>query len=202
MSAETTKKWNRASRTYGFITWGEDRRQGDAKRRLFAQARGRTLLVAVGSGNDIKFLPAGLEVTAIDISPAMLARAQVRAARYAGWMELRLLDVQDLDYPSHSFDTVITSCTFCSVPDPVRGLRELYRVLQDDGKLLMFEHVRSEVPMLGLALDALTYVSRWLGPDLNRDTVANVRCAGFRILEERNAYFDVVKAIEAIKDRY
>lgn len=198
MNGDPARKWNRASGTYDLATWGEDIRQGDAKRSLFAKASGLTLLVAVGSGKDIKFLPRGLNVEAIDISPAMLARAQVRAARYDGRMELRLADVQELDYPCGFFDTVITSCTFCSVPDPVRGLRELHRVMRDDGKLLMFEHVRSQVPMLGLALDALTYVTRWLGPDLNRDTVANVRRAGFRVLAERNAYFDVVKSIEAV----
>lgn len=199
MNENPARKWNRASRTYDLATWGEDLRQGDAKRRLFSKASGLTLLVAVGSGNDIKFLPRGLDVEAIDISPGMLAKAQRRAARYDGRMKLRLADVQALEYQSGFFETVITSCTFCSVPDPIRGLRELHRVLRDEGRLLMFEHVRSQVPMLGLALDALTYVTRWLGPDLNRDTVANVRRAGFRVLEERNVYFDVVKSIEAAR---
>jgi len=155
--------------------------------------------VAIGSGNDVKFLPAGLDIVAIDISPAMISKAVPRAACYDGHMELRLLDVMQLDYPDAYFDTVLTSCTFCSVPDPIRGLREIHRVLREDGRLLMFEHVRSAVPAVGLFLDALTYVSRRFGPDLNRDTVANVRRAGFQVLVERNAYFDIVKAIEARK---
>jgi hypothetical protein len=53
--------------------------------------------------------------------------------------------------------------------------------------------------MIGLMLDALTYVSRLLGPDLNRDTTANVRRAGFQILREQNVYFDIVRTIEALK---
>jgi hypothetical protein len=63
----------------------------------------------------------------------------------------------------------------------------------------MFEHVRSNVPDVGLFLDLLTYVTRRIGPDLNRDTVANVRRAGFHIVREENVFFDIVKAIEAIR---
>jgi ubiquinone/menaquinone biosynthesis C-methylase UbiE len=193
------EKWDRASRTYDLLTFVEDIRQGDAKRRLFAEAHGRAIFVAIGTGNDVKFLPAGLDVVALDISPAMIDKARPRAAHYAGRIDLQVMDAQNLAFPDESFDTAITSCTFCSVPDPVRGLRELRRVLKPGGRLLMFEHVRSQVPMVGLFLDALTYLTRHIGPDLNRDTVGNVRRAGFEVLEERNVYFDIVKALAARK---
>ena len=123
------EKWDRASRTYDWVTFGEDVRQGEDKRRLYARARGRTMLVAVGTGNDFKFLPPGLDVVGLDVSPHMIEKARPRAERYEGDVELRVADVQCLDYPTSSFDTVITACTFCSVPDPVRGLRELFRIL-------------------------------------------------------------------------
>ena len=194
-----SEKYDRASRTYDLISFGEDLRQGDDKRRLFSRASGRTIFVAVGTGNDIKYLPPGLDVVGLDISARMIERARPRAEQYQGCIELRVMDVQQLEYADNSFDTAVTACTFCSVPDPIRGLRELRRVLKPGGQLLMFEHVRSNVPMVGLMLDALTYVSRLLGPDLNRDTTANVRRAGFQILRGRNVYFDIVRTIEARK---
>ena len=193
------EKWDRASRTYNFITFGEDIRHGDDKRALFNRARGRTIFIGVGTGNDIKFLPPGLDLVGIDISPRMVECARPRAATYQERLELRVMDAQQLEFTDASFDSAVTSCTFCSVPDPVCGLRELYRVLKPGGRLLMFEHMRSNVPMIGLALDAFTYVSRLFGPDLNRDTVGNVRRAGFKIIREQNAYFDIVRAIEAVK---
>jgi ubiquinone/menaquinone biosynthesis C-methylase UbiE len=192
------ERWNRTSRTYDWLTFGEDLRQGADKRRLFAKARGRTILIAVGTGADIKFLPPGLDIVGIDISPAMVEKARPHAETYEGKMELRVMDAHRLEYPDESFDTAITACTFCSVPDPVRGLRELHRVLKPEGRLLMYEHVRSNVPAVGLFLDFMTYITRFLlGPDLNRDTLANARRAGFHILSERNVYFDIVKAVEA-----
>ncbi len=107
------------------------------------------------------------------------------------------MDVQALEFPDETFDTVATACTFCSVPDPVRGLRELYRCLKPGGQLLMFEHVRSRVGPIAIMQDLMTPISRRFGPDMNRDTVSNVLRAGFELRRETNVYFDIMKALEA-----
>lgn len=199
MDTETQRKWDAASRTLDFFDWGDDRRLGPYKRRLFSKIRGATLMVAAGTGNDFKFFPPGQQIVAIDISPHMLERAAKKAAAYQGTIELRLMDVCELPFPDASFDTVVTVCTFCSVPRPVVGLRELHRVLRPNGQLLMFEHVRSKIGPFGIFLDLMTPLSRCVGPDLNRDTVGNVQKAGFRIRREENVYLDIVKSIEAVK---
>jgi ubiquinone/menaquinone biosynthesis C-methylase UbiE len=190
-------KWDRASRTYDWTTWGDEHRFGPAKARLFRQMHGRCLMVAAGTGNDFRYFPPGAAITAIDISPQMIERARPRARAYQGALDLRVMDVQALDFPDATFDTVVTACTFCSVPDPVRGLRELYRCLKPGGLLLMFEHVRSRFGPIGLLQDLVTPISRRMGPEMNRDTVANVLRAGFDLCREENVYLDVVKAIEA-----
>lgn len=127
----------------------------------------------------------------------MLQRAARKASRYQGEIELRQMDVCQLALPDASFDTVATVCTFCSVPKPIVGLRELHRVLRPDGQ--MFEHVRSKIGPLGIFLDLMTPPSRRFGPDMNRGTVENVQKAGFRIRREENVYLDIVKIIEAVK---
>lgn len=200
MDVVTREKWDLASRTFDLLTFGDDRRLGADKRRLFSKIRGATLMVAAGTGNDFKFLPPGQRILAIDISPKMLERAAVKAEAYAGEIELREMDACALDLPDSTFDTVATVCTFCSVPRPVVGLREIHRVLKPDGQLLMFEHVRSQIGPLGVFLDLMTALSRRIGPDLNRDTVGNVQKAGFRLRRVENVYLDIVKTIEAVKD--
>lgn len=197
-SAKT--KWDRASRSYDWMTWAEVRRFGDAKRRMFARMTGRCFMVAAGTGADFQFFPAGLTVTAIDLSPKMVERARKKAWRYDGVLDVRLMDVTTLEFPDASFDTAVTSFTFCSVPDPIAGLCEVYRCLKPDGRLLMFEHVRSRIGPIAIAQDLMTPFSRRFGPDMNRDTVRNVVSAGFRVLREENAYLDIVKAIEAVKE--
>ena len=190
-------KWNLVSRTYDFMTWGEERRFGAAKARLFAKMSGRCFMVAAGTGNEFRYFPSRLTVTAVDISPGMIEKARRKAALYDGALDVRVMDVQALEFPDATFDTVVTACTFCSVPDPLRGLRELYRCLKPGGQLLMFEHVRSRVGPIAIFQDLMTPISSRFGPAMNRDTISNVLRAGFELRRENNVYLDVVKAIEA-----
>lgn len=198
---DTERKWDAASRTLDIVSFAEDRRIGPNKRSLFAKARGATLMVAAGTGNDFKFFPPNMRMVSIDISPKMLERAARKAAAYSGTIELRKMDVCNLEFPDASFDTIATAFTFCSVPKPVIGLRELRRVLKPDGQLLMIEHVRSTIGPLGIFMDFMTPLTSRIGPSLNRDTVGNVQKAGFRLQRVENVYLDVVKTIEATPDK-
>jgi ubiquinone/menaquinone biosynthesis C-methylase UbiE len=159
--------------------------------------RGRVLFLAVGTGLDIQFFPPQLEVVALDISSKMLEKARPRARTYEGRLNLVQADAHALGFPDHSFDQVFTSCTFCSVPDPVRGLRELRRVLRPGGELRMFEHTGSRWFPFNVMLHLMNPISRQFGPEVIRNTPLNVQKAGFRIRQVRNIYLDVVKTIFA-----
>ncbi len=199
MDLATQRKWDRAARGYDLMNgYGPEWRWAPWKRRLFSTMEGQVLFLAIGTGQDIQFFPSGQEITAIDVSPRMIAQARLRAEGYKGWLKLRQLDVHDLDYPDATFDQVFTSCTFCSVPDPVNGLRALRRVLRPGGTIGMFEHTGSRFFPFGLMLNLMTPLVRRLGPELNRDTVANVKQAGFVDLQVEPVYLDVVKVIHGV----
>jgi hypothetical protein len=86
---------------------------------------------------------------------------------------------------------------FCSVADPVRGLREAARVVRADGLVLLYEHVRPHNPVLGKLTDLISPIIRRLfGPELNRPTEANVVTAGLRIIEvhRRGIWREIVAA--------
>ncbi len=176
-----------------------DYRRGAQKAALFNQMRGHTLFAAIGTGVDIKHFPPGQSIAAIDISDKMLSKAEKRARQYRGHLVLYRADAQDLKFPSASFDTVVTSCTMCSVPDPLRAFHEFHRVLRPDGRLLMFEHVRSRNPILGLALDWMTIWTRLSGTEMNRHTLKTAESAGFTITHIEGVYLDIILAVHAIK---
>ena len=194
----TQAKWDRAAKCFDFMNGGgPERRWATAKRRLFSSMQGEVLFLALGTGLDIACFPSGRRITAIDISPKMLEHAQGRIAAYDGEIDARVADVHDMPFAPGTFDQIYTSCTFCSVPDPVGGLEALRRVLKPGGKLRMFEHTGSHIQPFRLMLDIMTPLTQRVGPDVNRDTVANVRAAGFSVVAVRNIYLDVVKTITA-----
>ena len=198
MDSLTRRKWDSASRVYDFMNgYGPERRWAPFKRRLFSLMSGKVLFVGIGTGLDIQFFPPRQEIVAVDISPRMLQKAVSRADAYPGTITLRLADVHELDDLDASFDQVFSSCTFCSVPDPVGGLRSLRRVLKPGGQLHMFEHTGSRYFPFNLMLNLVSPVARRFGPELNRDTTTNVRLAGFDIAGVERVYLDVVKMIHA-----
>lgn len=201
MDLLTQRKWDRVASRFDLMNgYGPELRWGPAKRMLFRLMRGRILFVAVGTGLDFSWFPPGQDVVGIDISERMLERARMKAARYPGRLALRQMDVRELAFPDAAFDQVFTSCTFCSVPDPVRGLEEVHRVLRPGGELHMFEHTGSAYFPFNVMLDLMTAISRHVGPELNRNTVANVRRAGFVITGVERVYLDVVNLIHAVQE--
>ncbi len=157
-----------------------------ARQRMLARAHGRVLELGIGTGLNLAYYPPGVELTGIDISPHMLDRARQRAARLGVTAVLEVADIEALPYPDASFDTVTATCVFCSVDDPVRGLREAARVVRPDGQVLLYEHVRPHNPVLGKLTDLVSPLTRRLfGPELNRPTERNVEAAGLKLAEVR-----------------
>ena len=193
-------KWNCAAAGYeSLAARATERRWGGFKRDFFAGMQGRVLFLAAGTGLDFQFFPPGRRIAALDVSERMLERARERAADYDGTIELHQMDVSRLAFADASFDQVYTSCTFCSVSDPLGGLLELRRVLAPGGELRMFEHTGSRWFPFNLMLTACTPLSRLVGPEMNRPTVETARRAGFEVRRVTRHYLDVLKSIEARK---
>ncbi|HKJ59494.1 MAG TPA: class I SAM-dependent methyltransferase, partial [Halobacteriales archaeon] len=111
----------------------------------FSRAAGRVLDVACGTGVNFPYLPDGVELVGVDLSPEMAARARARAAELGLDAEVRVGDAVDLPFDAGSFDTVVSSLSTCTFPDPVATLREMDRVCSPEGRILLFEHGRSSL---------------------------------------------------------
>jgi ubiquinone/menaquinone biosynthesis C-methylase UbiE len=196
----TRRRYNRMAFLYDFMEVPvEYLRFAAWRKRLTDRITGPTALeVGVGTGKNFEYYPKDVSITAIDLSPRMLERAQKSANKLNLQVNLREMDVQHLDFADHSFDTVFATFVFCSVPDPVMGLRELKRVCKPGGILLLLEHMRPGNAALGYVFDILNpMVVRMMGANINRRTIDNIRTAGWQIRVEEDLSSDIVRWIEA-----
>ncbi len=139
-----------------------------------------------------------LNIIAIDFSERMLDRAMVKARKHRMKVDLKQTYAQDLRFDDNTFDTVVATCVFCSVPDPIKGLKEMGRVCKPGGKVLLLEHVLSANRILALLMNLVNpIVVRAMGPNINRKTVENVANSGLKVEKVIDLAAGIFKLIEA-----
>ena len=133
--------WDKTSVSYDKQMRFYDRLLADSRPWVCAQATGDTLEVAVRTGLNLPFYPAEVELTGVDLSPAMLGVAQTRARELGRVVDLREADAQALPFAGASFDTVVCTFSLCAIPDERRAVSEMARVLRPGGLLLLADHI-------------------------------------------------------------
>ena len=129
-TARTRARYQRISPLYDAMELLAERRYASWRPYLWSLVEGpKVLEVGVGTGKNIPYYPADLDITAIDLTPGMLDRATALATKTEADVKLQLGDVQKLDFPDETFDEAVATFVFCSVPDPVLGFNEIARVL-------------------------------------------------------------------------
>lgn len=194
------KRYNRISKIYDLMERPMgNMSMGEWREELIKRIEGKNVLeVGVGTGKNLSYYPDNLNVTAIDFSPNMLEKARARVKNKKN-IKLIEMDAQKMDFADNTFDTVVTSCVFCSVPDPIKGLKEIRRVCKDDGKVIMLEHMRSENEIVGKFMDIINFIplNIW-GANINRRTIENLKKAGFKKEDThyQDIWSDIVRLIE------
>lgn len=200
MTDLTGKRYDRLAPFYdAFEAPMELLRLAGWRKRLCDRVAGDCVLeVGVGTGKNLPYYPPKLEVTAIDVSPRMLVRARRKAVRLNLQISLLEMNVEHLAFADNAFETIFATFVFCSVGDPVKGLRELHRVCRPRGRLLLLEHMRPESTGLGRLFDLLNpVIVRTTGANINRRTMQNIRKAGWHIRRRENLAGEVIRLIEA-----
>ena len=197
------KKYNRIARFYDlhskiaekiwFTKW---------RKKFILPLKGNILEVGIGTGKNIEYYNNKAKVVGIDFSEKMLQIAKEKLTKSSKKnITLKMMDAENLKFKNDSFDYVVATCVFCSVPNPIKGLEEIRMVLKPTGKLILIEHVLSKNPIIALIENIINPISKlFMGVNINRDTKQNIIQAGLIITEERNlALLDVFKLFKAKK---
>jgi ubiquinone/menaquinone biosynthesis C-methylase UbiE len=197
----TYERYQRIAPLYDLLDWPFERfRYRNIRPLLFAGLSGRILDAGVGTGRNFPFYPAGSRVVGIDLSPAMLARAAARLADAATTVELRQMDVLEIDFPDRSFDAAIATFLFCVLPDEhqAAALRELGRVVKPGGTIRMLEYTRPRGAVRRVAARMWEPWMRWAyGAGFDRRTEEHAAEAGLELVDSRFVVDDLIKLISA-----
>ena len=130
---------------------------------LISLASGKVLEVGGGTGANLPYYSRNSSVVGIDFSKNMLEKSKkVIKSNNMTNIQLLEMDIQTMCFEDNTFDCAVSTCVFCTVPDPIAGLKEVYRVLKPGGKVLFLEHMRSENPLINIFLFMMSIMSKIL----------------------------------------
>lgn len=168
--------------------------------RLFECLSGSILDAGVGTGRNMPFYPKSAKMVSIDLSPAMLARAERRRDRLGLDVTLEQMDVAHTSFSDHSFDATVATFLFCVLPPEhqVPALRELARICKPGGEIRILEYVYSQDPFRRFVMRLWAPWVRWAyGAAFDRATESYLAKAGLEAVETRFLYKDIIKLIVA-----
>ncbi|PKQ56398.1 SAM-dependent methyltransferase [Mycobacterium sp. MHSD3] len=151
------------------------------RRAAMSLATGRLLVVGLGPGTDLMFLPPAVtSVAAVEPEAAMRRMAGALARRCGVEVDIVEGVGEAMPFPDNSFDSVHVGLVLCSVDDVAATLGEIRRVLAPGGRLVVLEHVRGD-GVMGRFQDLIAKPWSWLasGCEPNRRTVEAIAAAGF-----------------------
>lgn len=196
---ETAETYSRVASLYDLLDlpfeWARYRR---LRRILCAGLQGPVLETGVGTGRNLGFYPSGVQVTGMDLSPAMLARARQRRLPPGVTAAFQAGDTTHTGLADGQFDAVVSSFLLCVLPREQRlpALQEMARVCRDGGEIRLMEYQRSHKPVRR-ALQALwePWVRRVFGADFDVDLDSLVTDAGLTIVESRLVVDDIIRYV-------
>ncbi|MDP3728921.1 MAG: methyltransferase domain-containing protein [bacterium] len=197
---KTQRRYDRFARVYDLFELPLERLSfAKIRRKTLSPLKGKVLEIGVGTGKNLPYYNwENIDYTGIDFSKKMLERAKRKNFPKA---KMIYMDAQNIDFKENNFDYIVTTFVLCSIPDPIKALKEMQRLIKKDGKVIMIEHVRSKNFLLAFWQDIHNPLTKFFfGANINRDTKQNIEKAGLIITKDQAlAFGDVLRLFEARK---
>jgi ubiquinone/menaquinone biosynthesis C-methylase UbiE len=171
----------------------EQRKFKKVRMDLLKSARGRVLELGSGTGINFPLYKNVEQVIAVEPSQHMIQQSTVK--QKLGFVPIKVINAsaENLPFEDNTFDTVVATLVFCTIPKVDRAIQELKRVCKPNGKILLFEHVKMQNTVLGKIQERLTPLWKKIcdGCCLNRETVKDFTTQGLEIVKINNFYKDL-----------
>jgi len=155
----------------------------EARKKTLENVCGEVLEIGFGTGLNLPHYPDSVtSLTLIDKNPGMIRIAQERIKQSNIKVESKLVNGEELPFENHSFDSVVSTYTLCSIKNVDLALKEIYRVLKPDGKFFFKEHGLSDDLKIQKWQNRINpFQKTWAnGCNLNRDFKKLLEAAGFK----------------------
>lgn len=182
----------------------EKKKFKDIRQQLLSKATGRVLEIGAGTGINFPLYKSADKVVAIEPSEHMIKKSETKRNHAKIPIEIIQTGAERLPFEDHSFDTVVATLVFCTIPNPEQALEEIKRVCKPEGKILFFEHVKMENRFLAGLQDWLTPAWKKIcdGCCLNRNTLGLIKAHHLSVMKVENYYNGLFISVEAkIKKR-
>jgi ubiquinone/menaquinone biosynthesis C-methylase UbiE len=174
----------------------------DARSWVCSKAERQVLEIAVGTGLNLPHYPEAVNLTGVELSPAMLELAGQRAAELGRDVEFQVGDATALEFEDQSFDTVVCTFALCTIPDDAAAVAEVRRVLRPGGRFVFAEHVRSTRPVIRAGQQLLDPLAvRIEGDHLTREPLAHLQREGLAVEQLERYGLGIVERAVARRPR-
>jgi len=151
---------------------------------LAPQANQKVLLIGAGTGLDVPYFPVDCELTATDLTPAMLQQLEQNNRVWQRQITTLVMDGQRLAFADAQFDAVVLHLILAVIPDPVACLQEAERVLKQGGKIIVFDKFIPAQQSVSMARHLLNPLTNLLFSDITRDFYHIHQHSGLKVLSD------------------
>jgi ubiquinone/menaquinone biosynthesis C-methylase UbiE len=168
------------------------------REKLLQSAHGKILELSVGAGKNFRLYPKTAHLTAVDFSPKMIEKAKENASYFQLNVNFIISSVEELSFPVNTFDTIVSTLSFCAYDDPVAILKKVQNWCKPEGQILLMEHGRSSVKLAGWIQDHLDgWQYRTAGCHPNRDMMQIITKSRLHIEQAEHTFFNSVHLVWA-----
>jgi ubiquinone/menaquinone biosynthesis C-methylase UbiE len=135
---------------------------------LLQDAQGEVLEIGLGTGLNLRHYPKAVSsLYAVEPAPLLPDRVAQRSKSTSFPTQITRVSAETLPFDDRTFDCAVSTWTLCTIPDPVKALQEVRRVLKPTGRFLFLEHGRSENEKIAVWQDRLNPIQRIVGCGCN-----------------------------------